>query len=199
MVEWRARTTSNGFDDFISFFSERDVEVRRLNRMVAGRAAAAGYYSAANVDKINKRINDKVNAEVANFAAAFKAAINTSAFDNSATASLVNNQETAANVADKLTSPSSSNTHDAILATLKTISNRLEKMEKAGGCRRGGRHRDGADNNATTKAAGDRRTPCVNCGKRHRIPDEKCWALDVNKDDRPANYAKPPPGFAKGN
>ena len=61
MVEWRARTTSNGFHNFISFFSERDVEVRRLNKMVAGRAAAAGYHSAANVDEINKRIDDKVN------------------------------------------------------------------------------------------------------------------------------------------
>ena len=46
-MEWRARTTNNSFDDFIAFFSERDIEVRRLNKMVAGHAAAAGYHSAA--------------------------------------------------------------------------------------------------------------------------------------------------------
>ena len=106
VVEWHARTISNGFGDFVSFFSERNVEVRRLNKMVRGRAAAAGYHSAANVDEINKHIDDRVNAEVANFAVAFKAAIDASAFDNGATASLFNNQKTPANVADKITSPS---------------------------------------------------------------------------------------------
>ena len=125
---------------------------------------------------------------MANFAAAFKATIDASTFDNGATASLVNNQETTANVADKLTSPSSSNTHDAILVTLKTISDRLEKVEKAGGRRHGGRRRDGAANDATTKAADNGRKPCVNCGKRHRLPDKKCWALDANKNDRRANH-----------
>ena len=166
--------------------------------MVAGRAAAAGYHRAANVNEINKRIDDRVHVEVTNFAAAFEAAIDASAFDNGATASLVNNQETAANVADKLTS-SSTSTHNTILVTLKAISVRLEKVEKAGGRRRDGCRRDGADKDASTKAAGDRRKPCVNCGKRHKLTDEKCWVLDANKDDRPANYIKPPPGFAKGN
>ena len=64
-----------------------------------------------------------VNTEMANFAASFEAAIDVSALDSGATASLINNPETAANVADKLTS-SSSSTHDAILATLETISDR---------------------------------------------------------------------------
>ena len=31
--EWHARTTNNIFNDFISFFSEPDVEVRRLNKL----------------------------------------------------------------------------------------------------------------------------------------------------------------------
>ena len=35
-----ARTTHNGFNDFVSFFSERAVEVRRLNKLVQGRAKA---------------------------------------------------------------------------------------------------------------------------------------------------------------
>ena len=54
VVEWRARTTNNDLDDFVSFFSKRDIEVRCLNKMVAGRAAAAGYHSAANIDEIDK-------------------------------------------------------------------------------------------------------------------------------------------------
>ena len=62
VMEWRARTTRNSFDNFIAFFSERDVEVRRLNKMVAGRAAAAGYHNAANVEATNKYIDEKVNA-----------------------------------------------------------------------------------------------------------------------------------------
>ena len=36
VVEFRARTTNNGFNDFIIFFSKRDVDVRRLNKMVQG-------------------------------------------------------------------------------------------------------------------------------------------------------------------
>ena len=99
---------------------------------------------------------------------------------------------------DKLTSNTSSN-HNAILVTLKTISGRLEKVEKAGGRCLGGRRRDGADKKAATKAEGNGRIPCVNCGKRHKLPNEKCWALDANKDDLPSNYIKPPPEFAKGN
>ena len=61
------------------------------------------------------------------------------------------------------------------------------------------RRHDGTAKDATTKTADDGRKPCVNCGKRHKIPDEKCWALEKNKNDRPNNYVKPPPGFAKGN
>ena len=35
----------------------------------------------------------------------------------------------------------------------------------------------------------------MNCGKRYKLLNNKCWALDVNKNDRPKNYAKTPPGF----
>ena len=73
-------------------------------------------------------------------------------------------------------------------------------MEKRGGGRRRcSRGRGGADEDANPQTADKGRKPCVNCGKRHRLPDEKCWVLDVNKDDRPANYVKSPPGFNKGN
>ena len=171
--------------------------MRRLNKLVQGRIKATGYHSAANVDKINKRIDDKVNAKMANFAAAFKAALDAGAVDSGATASSVGSNETAANVADKFTSNTSSN-HDAILSTLKTIRDRLDKVEKGGG---GGRRRGhaGANKDASTQAAGNGRKPCVNCGKRHKIPNEKCWALEANKDERPVNYVKPPSGLNKGN
>ena len=75
VMEWRARTMNNSFDNFIAFFSERDVQVRRLNKMVAGRAAAAGYHSTANVKATNKYIEDKVNAKMANLSAAVEAAL----------------------------------------------------------------------------------------------------------------------------
>ena len=67
------------------------VEVRRLNKLVQGRAKAVGYHSPANIDKINKRINDKVDAEMANFAAAFKAALDAGALDASAVAAQAGN------------------------------------------------------------------------------------------------------------
>ena len=54
VVEFRARTTDNGFGDFITFFGERDIEVRCLNKMVQRRATAAGYHSAANVEATSK-------------------------------------------------------------------------------------------------------------------------------------------------
>ena len=80
----------------------------------------------------------------------------------------------AANVADKRTSNTFSN-HDAILATLKTISDRLNRVEKGGGGRRRhGRGRDGADTDANTQATSERRKPCVQCAKRHKLPDKKC-------------------------
>ena len=62
VVEFRARTTNIGFNDFITFFGERDVEVRRLNKMVQGRVKATGHHSAVNVEATNKYTNDKVNA-----------------------------------------------------------------------------------------------------------------------------------------
>ena len=104
MVKFRARTANNGFDDFFSFFSERDIKVRRLNKLVQGRAKAAGYHSAANVDEINKRINDKWDTEMANFDAAFEVSLDTGAPDNDAVAAWAGNNETAANVADNRTS-----------------------------------------------------------------------------------------------
>ena len=61
VVEFRVRTTNNGFDNFVSFFSERGVGVRRLNKFVQGRAKAVEYHSAANM--INKRISDKVDTQ----------------------------------------------------------------------------------------------------------------------------------------
>ena len=67
------------------------------------------------------------------------------------------------------------------------------------GRRHCGRGRGGTDKDANTQAAGDGRKPCVNWDKRHKVLDKKCWALDANKDDRPDNYVKPPPGLNKGN
>ena len=57
---------------------------------------------------------------MANLAGAFEAAIDDRSLDSGATASLVSSNETATNVADKLTS-NTSNNHDAILSTLNTI------------------------------------------------------------------------------
>ena len=197
VMEWRARTTSNGFDDFVAFFSKRDVEVRRLNKMVAGRAAAAGYHSAANVTATNEYIDQRLNAEMANLAAAVEAAMNERAADDDGAYTPDKTNETAANATDKLTSASG---QDAVLAALKSISDRLEKVEKMGsGRRRRGRGRGGGDDEADPKATDGGRKPCVHCGKRHKLPDKKCWTLDANKGDRPANYVKPPPGFNKGN
>ena len=197
VMEWRARTTSNGFDDFVTFFSKRDIEVRRLNKMVAGRAAAAGYHSAANVTATNEYIDQRMNAKMANLAAAVEAAMNERAAAADGAYTSNKTDETAANATDKLTSASG---QDAVLAALKSISDRLEKVEKmGGGRRRRGRGRGGGDDEADPKATDKGRKPCVHCGKRHKLPDEKCWALDANKGDRPANYVKPPPGFNKGN
>ena len=175
--------------------------VHRLNKLVRGRAKAAGYHIAANVEETNKYIDDKVNAEVANRAVAIKATMDDRALDSGATSSLVSSNETAANVANKLTS-NTSNNHDASLATLKIISDCLEKVEMGGGRRRGrgrGRGHGGADKDVNPQAAGGERKPCLNCGKRHKVPNKKCWVLDANKHDRLTNYVKPPPGFNKGN
>ena len=120
-----------------------------------------------------------------------------SAADNGGACVQTKTNETAANATDKLTSVSN---QDAVLAALKAIRDRLEKVEKLGGGRRWrGRGRGGGNEDADPKTTDKGGKPCVHCGKRHKLPDEKCWALDANKGDRPANYVKPPPGFNKGN
>ena len=123
-MEFCTRTTNSGFNNFASFFSESDVEVRHLDKLVQGRAKATGYHSAANVDEINKRINNKVDAEMVNFAASFKALLDAAALNTDTVAAQAGNNETTPNVADKL--PSSSN-QDAILAALKAISDLLDQ------------------------------------------------------------------------
>ena len=64
VVEFWARRTNNGFINFITFFGERDVEVRRLNKMVQGRAKAAGYHSATNVEVTNKYIDGRTSTRL---------------------------------------------------------------------------------------------------------------------------------------
>ena len=184
VVKFRARTTNNGFGGFITFFGECDVEVCCLNKIVQGRVKAARYHSAANDEANNKYIDDKVNAKMADLVAVVEAAMDDCALDSGATASIVGSNKTAANVADKLIS----STQDVILATLKTISVRLDNVEKGDrGCRHHGRWRGGADKDANTQAAREEHKPCVNCGKRHKLLNKKCWALGANKDNRPAN------------
>ena len=122
VVAFRVRTTNNGFNNFIAYFSERDAEVRHLNKLVQGRAKAAGYHSAANVEATKKYIDDKVNAKMANLAAVVEAAMDANALDSGATA----NQSSAANAADSLTS----NNQDDILTALKVINERLDKVGK---------------------------------------------------------------------
>ena len=65
---------------------------------------------------------------MANFAAAFKTALDASALNNDAVAAQAGKNETTVNVADNLTS---SNNQDAVLAALKAISDRLDKVATA--------------------------------------------------------------------
>ena len=98
VVEFCARTAINGFNDFIMFFSHRDVKIRRLNKLIQSCVTAAGYDSAATVDAINQHINDMVNAEMANLAAAIEVAMDTSALDSSATTNQTFGNETTTNM-----------------------------------------------------------------------------------------------------
>ena len=177
VAAFRARTTNNGFQNFITFFSERDVEVRRLNKLLPSRAKAMGYHSAANVQAIDEHIDEKVEGEMANLAALIEAALDAGADDGSPQ-DQTSKPETAANVADTYTKDS------AILDALKDIQDRLSKVE-AGGGRRRGRERDREKKDDGAKAEDDERKPCKHCGKRHVQPDNKCWKLDANKDARP--------------
>ena len=85
VVEFRARMTNNGFDDFITFFGERDVEVRCLNKMVQGRTKEAGYHSPTSRRPASAYIDNKVNTVMANLVAAVEAAMVGRVLDSSAT------------------------------------------------------------------------------------------------------------------
>ena len=175
--EFRARTTNKGFQDFITFFSARDVEVRRLNKLLPSRAKAMGYHSAANVHAIDKHIDEKVEGEMATLAGLIEAALNAGAVDGGPE-DQTSKPDSAANVADTFTKDG------AILDALKDIQDRLSKVEGGGGRRRGrGRDREKKDDGA--KAEDEERKPCKHCSKRHVQPDNKCWKLDANKDARP--------------
>ena len=176
VAEFRERVINNDFEDFITFFSDRDVEVRRLNKLLPSRAKAMGYHSAANVSALEERINEKVEGEVANLAELIEVALNAGALDGSALDQSFD-PEAAANMAD------TSKDQNAILTALKDIQDRLSKVE-GGGDRCRGRGRD-REKNVTTKPADEERKPCKHCGKPHIQPDNKCWKLDANKDNRP--------------
>ena len=175
LAEFRERVANNGFENFITFFSDRDVEVRRLNKLLPSRAKAMGYHSAANVQALDERINEKVEGEVANLAELIEAALNAGALDGIALDQTA--PEAAANVADT----SKDNT---VLTALKDIQDRLSKVEGGGGRRRG-RDRDREKKSDAAKPGDEERKPCKHCGKPHIQPDDKCWKLEANKDARP--------------
>ena len=131
-MEFRALATNNGFNGFIALFSKCDVEVRRLNKMMPSRARAAGYHIAANVTTLDERINKKVDHDMANPVAVLEAVMNGNALNSGATAHKTSVNETAANLVDQLTS----NNQDTILAALKDIHERLDKVENGGNGRR---------------------------------------------------------------
>ena len=195
VAAFRARTTNNGFGDFITFFAERDVEVRQLNKLVPGRAKAQGYHSAANISDLEGRLGAKIEGEVANLATALEAAMNAGVCDSGATEHAVAKDEAAANVADRHTSAASN--QDEILKALKDLQDRLGKMESGGGGRRrrgrggGNNNGGGGDGNPQSNQAGEERKPCKHCGKRHKVADDKCWTLEANKGSRPKNYVAP--------
>ena len=78
------------------------------------------------MDAIDKYIDDKVNAEIANLAATVEAAMDANAFNSVAAAHQTSGNETVANVADSLVS----NNQNTIFDALKAIDERLDKVEK---------------------------------------------------------------------
>ena len=96
--------------------------MRGFNKMVAGCAAVAGYHSTANVEATNKYIDDKVNTEMANLAAAVEAAMDDCAFDDGGVTTQKSTNDTAANATVRLTSSAH---QDAVLDALKAISDHL--------------------------------------------------------------------------
>lgn len=176
VAEFRERVTNNGFEDFITFFSDRDVGVRRLNKLLPSHAEAMGYHSAAYVQALNERINEKVEGEVANLAELIKAVLNAGALNYSALDQTVA-PEAAANVTD-------TSKDTALLNALKDIQERLSKVEGGGGRRRG----HGCDHEKkddTSKPGDEERKPCKHYDKHHIQPDNKCWKLEANTDARP--------------
>ena len=136
-----------------------------------------GYHSAANIQAIDKHIDEKVEGDMAVLAGLIEAALNAGAVDGSP-GDQTSKPDSAANVADTFTKD------NAILDTLKDIQDRLSKVEGGGGRRRSrGRDREKKDDGA--KAEDEERKPCQHCGKRHVQPDNKCWKLEANKDARP--------------
>ena len=182
--EWKARADDQKtLANFIAHFAKRDREVRRK---IKGRPKSGGYHGAANAaeepadleERILQRLGAQMEEEVANLAAAVDASIN-----NAAAA------DAPAPPARAPPAPATA-TNNEMLALLKTIEERLKKVESGGGGRRRGRR---GNPNATGDGNGDgagdgERQPCRHCGRKHKHPDDKCWDLPENAADRPAWY-----------
>ena len=95
--------TNNGINGYIAFYSKCNIEVRRLNKLVPGRAKAVSYHSASNKEAIKQHINNQVNSEMANLTTVVEAAMDVNTFDNGVTTYQTSSNKTAANVADNLT------------------------------------------------------------------------------------------------
>ena len=186
--EWKKKKSGKDLQTFISFFSKRDREVRRINKVRT--TAGGGYHSAANVHEENmearilKNLETTVETEVANLAEEMGEAINRLADNNASTSA----EQPAANATAYAATADNSG---EVLALLKALDTRLQKIESG---RSNRKQRNSQRNDSDSDCGGDGgdgKAKCKHCGLVHpKTPEAKCWTLPENKDDAPAWFIR---------
>ena len=180
VAEWKAKKTGKDLTAFVSFFTKRDREVRRINKIRT--AAGAGYHSAANAReedleaRILQSLEAKVETEMANLAENVTEAV-ARAVDSNAS-------EQPADDATAYAATANSGTADQVLTLLKALDTRLQKIESGRNNRRQRNHQSDSGDGGNGGNGGGAK--CKHCGRVHpKISEDKCWTLPENKGDAP--------------
>ena len=184
--EWKNKKTGRDLTTFISFFSKRDREVRRINKVQT--AAGAGYHSAANVReedleaRLLQSLEAKVETGMANLAEDMTEAIARAADGEG------NSSGGDGGGATAYAATANDGTTNEVLALLKVLDTRIQKIESGRNSRKQ-RNRQSDDSDGKGDGGGGDGgggAKCKHCDRVHpKTPEHKCWTLPENKGDVP--------------
>ena len=196
--EWRGKAAHNQtFANFVTFFGNKDKEIRRLKKLRTNTTAGgAGYNSAANINELEgvkaleekntARVSSQMQENCAELALALQGSI------DQVTATTNNDARPAATTAAPIADPTA--LFHKMMETLTSVQTRLANIENGGGGQvegggGGGRGRGGGDVEGGNRNKKNGAKKCDGCGRIHKNVD-KCWRKPENAHLRPEWFKK---------